>query len=88
MWTTWTTSDHPNTMVLPLARTASDHVPCVVSVATSIPKAKVFHFENYWVNLPGFAECVSEVWNMPVQRSSAAATISAKFKALRYALKR
>ena len=28
------TADHPNTLVLPLARTTSDHVPCVVSIAT------------------------------------------------------
>ena len=42
----WTCS-YPSTMVLPLARTASDHVPCVVQIKTSIPKAKVFRFENY-----------------------------------------
>lgn len=63
-------------------------MPCVVTVATSIPKAKVFRFENYWVNLPGFMECVSEVWAKPMGKSSVAATISAKFKALHYALKR
>jgi endonuclease/exonuclease/phosphatase family metal-dependent hydrolase len=32
----------PNTMVLPLAKTGSDHVPCVVSIDTNIPKAKLF----------------------------------------------
>lgn len=82
------TSDHPNTLVIPLARTASDHVPCVVTIATCIPKAKVFHFENYWIDLPGFTECVYEVWNRPVGKSSIALTIAAKFKALRYALKK
>ena len=75
-------------MVLPLARTASDHVPCVVSIATCIPKAKVFRFENYWVDLPGFMDCVSEVWNRPVDRSSTALIISTKFKTLCYALKK
>ena len=82
------TSDHPNTMVFPLAHTVSHHVPCVVSIATCIPKAKVFRFENYWVDLPGFADCVSKVWNRPVAKSSIALTISAKFKSLRYALKK
>lgn len=53
----WTTC-YPKTFVLPLARTASDHVPCVVSVCTSIPKARMFHFENYWSNLPGFLDSV------------------------------
>ena len=82
------TSDHPNTMVLPLAHTTSDHVPCLVSIATSIPKAKNFHFENYWVHLLGFSECVADVWNLPVRKTSPAGIISAKFKALRYALKK
>lgn len=81
------TLDHPNTLVLPLARTASDHVPCVVSIATAIPKAKIFRFENYWIELPGFYDCVAQVWNKSVARSLAALTISSKFKALRYALK-
>ena len=53
------TSDHPNTLVLPLARSTSDHVPCVVTIATAIPKARVFRFENYWVDLPSFHECVA-----------------------------
>ena len=39
--TTWI-NDYPNTMVHPLARTASDHVPYVVSISTAIPKSKVF----------------------------------------------
>ena len=60
----------------------------MVSIATCIPKAKVFRFENYWVDLPGFADCVSKVWNRPVAKSSIALTISAKFKSLRYALKK
>ena len=82
----WTT-DHPNTLVMPLGCTTSDHVPCVVTVATSIPKAKVFRFKNYWVNLPGFIECVSEVWNRQMRKANIASTISDKFKAVRYALK-
>jgi hypothetical protein len=81
------TSEYPNTVVKPLARTASDHVPCVVTIATSIPKARVFRFENYWVDLLGFVECVSEVWNKPTRRTSIARCISTKFKSLRHALK-
>lgn len=60
----------------------------MVTIATSIPKAKIFLFENYWTNLPGFMDCVSEIWAKPTGRSSVAAIISVKFKALRYALKR
>jgi hypothetical protein len=42
--------DYPQTMVLPLAKTTSNHVPCVVQIGTSIPKVNIFIFENYWVN--------------------------------------
>ena len=62
----FTTSDwisfYPNTVVLPLAKTSSDHVPCVVSIDTTIPKAKVFRFENFWVDMPGFMDCVRNSW--------------------------
>jgi endonuclease/exonuclease/phosphatase family metal-dependent hydrolase len=34
--------DFPNTMVFPLAHSGSDHVPCVISIDTSIPKARLF----------------------------------------------
>jgi endonuclease/exonuclease/phosphatase family metal-dependent hydrolase len=44
--TVWTLK-FPNTLVNPLARPTSDHVPCVVSIGTSIPKAKVSCFENH-----------------------------------------
>ena len=41
----WITS-YPNTVVLPMARPTSDHVPCVVQIDTVIPKAHLFRFEN------------------------------------------
>jgi hypothetical protein len=55
----------PNSLVLPLAKIRSDHVPCVVNIDTSIPKAKLFRFGNYWVELPCFLECVSKSWANP-----------------------
>ena len=76
-------SIYPNIVVLPLAKTSSDHVPCVVSIDTTIPKARVFRFENYWVDMPGFMECVKRSWEVPVFSDlSAAAIISRKFKRL------
>jgi endonuclease/exonuclease/phosphatase family metal-dependent hydrolase len=36
----------PNTVVQPLAKITSDHVPCVVTISTKIPKARIFRFEN------------------------------------------
>jgi hypothetical protein len=81
-------SDYPNSMVLPLANTGSDHVPCVVVIDTSMPKTKLFRFENYWVDMLGFKECVSESWSNISHKSSSATIITDKLKNLRYALKK
>nr|XP_040245306.1 uncharacterized protein LOC120964586 [Aegilops tauschii subsp. strangulata] len=81
-------SHYPNTVVTTLARTSSDHVPCVVSIDTTIPAAKIFRFENFWLDMPGFMDCVSKSWNAPVFSDlSASAVITRKFKRLRYDLK-
>jgi hypothetical protein len=42
----WTLS-YPDTSAIPLAKTASDHVPIMIKIGTSIPRAKIFRFENY-----------------------------------------
>jgi hypothetical protein len=34
-------------MVLPLAKTISDHLPCKIQIGINIPKANIFRFENY-----------------------------------------
>lgn len=39
--TNWT-STYPNTMVKPLGKPVSDHIPCVVTIETSIPRSKLF----------------------------------------------
>ena len=83
----WIT-DYPMTEVLPLARTASDHVPCLVSIKTSIPKSNLFRFENYWLELEGFMDCVESSWNQPSQKTHITAKIADKFKCLRMCLKR
>jgi hypothetical protein len=56
-------SDYPNSIVLPLAKTGSDHVPCVTNIDTTIPKAKIFRFDNYCVDLPCLKECVANSWS-------------------------
>ena len=82
----WTLT-YPNTMVNPLARPTSDHVPCVISVGTSIPKAKIFRFEDHWIRMPGFMEVVDNIWAIHCHGDSAK-IISAKFKLLRQGLKK
>jgi hypothetical protein len=83
----WITA-YPNTTVTAMAKPTSDHVPCLVSVDTVIPKAKLFHFENYWVNQPGFFDCVKMVWSRPTKSYSSSGILAEKFKALRSELNR
>lgn len=89
----FTTSDwiffYPNTVVIPLAKTSSDHVPCVVKIDTTIPTARVFRFENFWVDMPGFFDCVRQSWEAPVFNDlSAMVVISKKFKRMHQDLKK
>jgi hypothetical protein len=58
----------------------SNHVPCVISISTSIPKAKVFRFENYWMEHEQFMNVVSHGWSVPVPHLDAAKTLTAKFE--------
>jgi hypothetical protein len=60
----------------------------MVQIGTSITKAQVFRFENFWVELPGFFELVQEVWHTDVRATNAATRITAKLKILRRVLKR
>lgn len=83
----WTTK-YPNTLLLPMAKPTSDHVPCVAQIGTSIPKAQTFRFENYWIHYPRFTELVQSVWNTPITANNSTTLIAAKFKLLRRVLKR
>ena len=82
----WMTS-FPNTIVLPLAKPISDHLPCVIKVGTSIPKARVFRFENYWLHHSDFKQVVASAWSIPVGNLDSVKSLNAKFKILRRALK-
>lgn len=83
----WTAS-YPSTLVKPLARVIFDHIPCVVQIQTSIPKADLFRFENFWIEHEGFYQLVSSVWNNHGSDFDAAKSITAKFKCLRKALRK
>jgi hypothetical protein len=60
----------------------------MVTFDTNIPKASIFWFDNYWVDLPGFLECVSSSWNNPSCKSYNSAVLVGKLKTLRYDLKK
>ncbi|CAO2167262.1 unnamed protein product [Urochloa humidicola] len=81
-------SNYPNTLLMPMGRPISDHIPCTVQIGTNIPKAQVFRFENYWVNQPGFLDLVKSVWNTQVRATNSATKLTAKLKILRRVLKR
>ena len=84
------TATYPNTLVMPLGKPVSDHIPCVVKIETSIPRSNIFRFESYWVEHPGFLDLVQAVWTRPIKdtNANAATIICKKFKALRYELKK
>lgn len=82
----WTTS-YPNTMVKPLGKPVLDHIPCIVTIETTIPQSNLFRFESYWIQHPGFMEVVASAWNKQVRSDNFATVICRKFKTLRYELK-
>jgi hypothetical protein len=82
----WTVS-YPSSFVYPLAKPVSDHVPCVVTIETKIPKAQIFRFENFWMHHSEFKEIVQAAWQIPTEYSDAAKRINAKLKNVRRGLK-
>jgi hypothetical protein len=79
---TWSTC-YPNTLLLPMAKPLSDHIPCTVQIGTTIPKAYVFRFENVWFQHRGFLDLVQATRDTQVKSTSSTARIAAKFKILR-----
>jgi hypothetical protein len=65
----------------------SDHVPCLVTVSTDIPRSHIFRFENFWLQHDDFAQQVQLGWVSPFSISDPAKNITAKFKNLRSVLK-
>ena len=51
-------------------------------------RSKLFWFENFWVAHSGFLSTVAASWKKPTQKANSAANLNAKFKRLRYDLKR
>lgn len=70
-----------------LVTETSGHWPCVIEVKTSMPKGRVFRFENCWMSHPGFLPLVASSWNAPCLHQDSAKLLTAKFKTLRSNLK-
>jgi len=61
----------------------SDHSPCLISIKTTIPKGKIFGFENYLMEHEQFLNIVQHGWSLPSFQSDSGKVITAKFKNLR-----
>jgi hypothetical protein len=81
------TSQYSHNLVFPLARITSDHLPCKIQIGTSILKANIFLFENFWLNHPSCLNQIKNAWITPGNSISSAHTISTKFILLRRILK-
>jgi hypothetical protein len=67
----WMTN-YPGSSVRTLSRDTSDNVPCLITILTDIPKAKVFRFKNYWMNHEDFMQIMQHGWTIPVAHSDKA----------------
>jgi len=84
------TSFSPITLTYPITiahSQISDHWPCVLEIKTSIPKGRVFSFENCWMSHHSFMPLVASSWNGHYPQHDAAKLLTAKFKSLRSALR-
>jgi hypothetical protein len=82
----WTIS-YPSSFVYPLSKPISDHVPCVVTIETKIPKTQVFRYENFWMHPSEFKNIVQVAWQIPVEHSDSVKIINGKLKNVRIGLK-
>jgi len=82
----WTVH-YPDTIIKALVMEVSDHWPCVIEIATQIPQASSFKFENHWLSNDDFISVAVNGWKGPENITDPARLISAKFKNLRKDLK-
>jgi hypothetical protein len=68
--------------MIPMARVTSDHIPCVIQIGTSVPKAQSFWFKNYWLDHADFMDFVKLAWGMNARSNSFASKVTTKFKLL------
>ena len=81
-------SVYPNTKVTAMAKPIPDHMPCLVSIGSSIPASKIFRLESYWVQQRCFFDVVNTSWSKPSYLHNSAARICQKMRRLTYALKK
>lgn len=70
-------------MAKSLIMETSDHWPCIIEISTAIPAAKVFRFENFWLQFESFKPTVQQAWLTYINAFDPAKRLTAKFKHLR-----
>jgi hypothetical protein len=78
---------YPKTRVRTLPRDISDHVSCLVSFKSRVPKPKFFRFENYWLEFEGFMNIFQNSWLRQQNLPDKAKNLTSKFKNTRKVLK-
>ncbi|KAG8083895.1 hypothetical protein GUJ93_ZPchr0010g8169 [Zizania palustris] len=81
-------SVYPMTSFNALPRSITDHCPCLLQIGTSIPKASIFCFENFWYELPGFFDLVDASCNKPLFIQNPTIRMAAKLIRLSTELRR
>jgi hypothetical protein len=77
---------YPETCATTLPRDISDHVPCLVSFKSKIPKPKIFRFENFWLQFEGFMSVFQNTWIGQPNLIDKAKNLTTKFKITRKVL--
>jgi hypothetical protein len=62
-------------------------MPCLVSITTDFPKAKIFRFENYWMMHDEFMQKVAHGWDFTTIEGDKAKRMMTKFKNFRRVLR-
>ncbi|CAN6162275.1 unnamed protein product [Urochloa humidicola] len=78
---------YPNTSLTSVPRPTSDHTPILASLATTIPKANLFRFENAWLRNQSFLPAVLPSWHDAPPHADAAGLLAGHLKSTRAAAK-
>lgn len=81
------TLNFSNTTARSIIMETSDHWPCIIEINTVILAAKVFRFENYWLQFDSFKLTAQQAWLTHSQEHDPTKRLTAKFKHLRGVLK-
>ena len=74
-------------MIFSNATEASDHCPLTLKLKMDLRGKRRFHFESFWLKLPGFLEEVAASWNQPAHCYCPLEKVSMKLKPKTFKMK-